>query len=192
VGFRERHDERPWLALNLQAPLTIEAGGPPPHPEIAPASMHATYEYGARGEMPPVRLTWHQGEDKPEIWTAKGIPQWDSGVLFIGTNGRMLLSDYSKHLLLPEKDFADFKRPEPFIPKSLGHHAEWIHACKTGAPTTCNFDYAGWLTEANHLGNVAYRAGQKLVWDSAKMRASNTRAAEQFIRREYRKGWTLA
>ena len=185
-------NDLPFWALKLQAPLTIEAGGPPPHPEIAPASMHATYEYGARGELPPVRLTWHQGEDKPEIWTAGGIPKWDSGVLFIGTNGRMLLSSYDKHLLLPEKDFVDFKRPEPFIPKSLGHHAEWIHACKTGATTTCNFDYAGWLTEANHLGNVAYRAGQKLVWDSAKLRASNTRAADKFIRREYRKGWKLA
>ena len=184
-------NDLPFWALKLQSPLTIEAGGPPPHPEIAPASMHATYEYGARGELPPVRLTWHQGEDKPEIWTSGGIPQWDSGVLFIGTNGRMLLSSYDKHLLLPEKDFADFKRPEPFIPKSLGHHAEWIHACKTGEPTTCNFQYAGWLTEANHLGNVAYRAGQKLVWDSAKLRATNTRAADKFIRREYRKGWKL-
>jgi len=82
--------------------------------------------------------------------------------------------------------------PPPFIPASKGHHAEWIHACKTGEPTACNFQYAGWLTEANHLGNVAYRAGQKLVWDSAKLRATNTRAADKFIRREYRKGWKLA
>src|SRR6266576_3807796 len=185
-------NDLPFWALKLQAPLSIEAGGPPPHSEIAPASMHATYEYGARGELPPVRLTWHQGEDKPEIWIAGGIPPWDNGVLFIGTNGRMLLSSYDKHLLLPEKDFAGFKRPEPFIPKSIGHHAEWIRACKTGEPTTCNFQYAGWLTEANHLGNVAYRAGQKLEWDSAKLRATNTRAADPFIRREYRKGWKLA
>ena len=185
-------NDLPFWALNLRAPLTIESGGPPPHPEIAPASMHATYEYGARDDLPPVRLTWHQGEDKPEIWRAGGIPKWDSGVLFVGTNGRMLLASYDKHLLLPEKEFADFKRPDPFIPKSLGHHAEWIHACKTGASTTCNFDYAGWLTEANHLGNVAFRAGQKLVWDSAKMRATNTRAADPFIRRQYRMGWKLA
>jgi predicted dehydrogenase len=184
-------NDLPFWALKLHAPLTIESGGPPPHAEIAPASMHAVYEYGARDEMPPVRLSWHQGEDKPEIWTAKGIPQWDSGVLFIGSNGRMLLSDYFKHLLLPEKEFVDFKRPDPFIPKSIGHHAEWIHACKTGAPTTCNFQYAGWLTEANHLGNVAFRTGQKLEWDSLKMRATNTQVADKFIRREYRKGWVL-
>ena len=104
----------------------------------------------------------------------------------------MLLSNYSKHVLLPEKDFRDFTPPEPFIPKSLGHWAEWVHACKTGAPTTCHFDYAGRLTEANHLGNVAYRTGKKIEWDPAKMSVTNAPEAERFIRREYRKGWTLA
>ena len=104
----------------------------------------------------------------------------------------MLLSDYGKHVLLPENDFRDFKRPEPSIPKSLGHHAEWIHACKTGAPTTCNFEYAGRLTEANHLGNVAYRAGKTLEWDAAALHAPNAPEAEPFLRREYRKGWSLA
>ncbi len=184
-------NDLPFWALKLQAPLSIESGGPPPHPEIAPASMHAVYEYGARGDLPPVRLTWHQGEDRPEIWTAGGIPKWDSGALFIGTNGRMLLADYAKYALLPEKDFAGFTGPAPSIPKSIGHHEEWIHACKTGAPTTCNFGYAGWLTEANHLGNVAFRVGKKLEWDSKKLRVKNTRAADGFIRREYRTGWTL-
>jgi predicted dehydrogenase len=180
----------PFWALKLDAPRTIEAAGPEPHPEIAPASMQATYEYPARGELPPLKLTWYQGDMKPQIWKDNGIPQWGNGVLFIGDKG-MLLADYGKHVLLPEKDFADFKRPEPFIPKSLGHHAEWIHACKTGVPTTCNFEYAGKLTEANHLGNVAFRAGKKLEWDTAALRATNCSDADRFIRREYRAGWKL-
>ena len=184
-------NDLPFWALKLQSPLTIEAGGPPPHPEIAPASMHAVYEYGARGKLPPVRLTWHQGEDRPAIWTSGGIPKWDSGVLFIGTQGRMLLADYGKYVLLPEREFAGFTPPPASIPPSLGHHAEWVHACKTGAPTTCNFDYAGWLTEANHLGNVAYRTGTKLQWDAKRMRVKNTSAAARFLKREYRPGWSL-
>jgi len=104
----------------------------------------------------------------------------------------MLLADYGKHVLLPTDEFRDFQRPEPFIPKSLGHHAEWIQACKTGDPTTCNFEYAGWLTEANHLGNVAYRAGQKLRWDPVGLRVTNVPDAERYIRRDYRPGWRLA
>jgi predicted dehydrogenase len=181
----------PFWALKLKYPVTIEAQGPPPHPEIAPASMQATYQYDARGDLPPVRLTWYQGTNKPAVWQEQKIPQWGSGVLFIGDDG-MVLADYGKHILLPEEKFADFQPPEPFIPPSLGHHAEWLHACKTGAPTTCNFDYAGWLTEANHLGNVAYRVGKKLQWDPDTLRATNAPEADPMIRREYRDGWKLA
>ena len=181
----------PFWALKLQRPLTIEADGPPAHPELAPASMQVKYEYGSRGDMPALQLTWYQGVNKPKIWSEKGIPQWDNGVLFIGDDGK-LLADYGKHVLLPEEKFADYKRPEPSIVASLGHHAEWVHACKTGAPTLSNFEYAGWLTEANHLGNVAFRVGKKVEWDAENMRATNAPEADRFIRREYRKGWELA
>ncbi|MDB6059859.1 MAG: putative dehydrogenase [Verrucomicrobiales bacterium] len=179
-----------FWALKLEAPLAIEAHGPPPHPEIAPASMHAVYEYGARGEMPPVKLTWYQGSHKPDIWNAGGIPKWDSGVLFIGSKG-MLLANYNEHKLLPEKDFAGYQPPAQTIPRSPGHHEEWIACCKSGQGCSANFEYSGLLTEANHLGNVAYRVGKKIEWDSAKMRVTNTKDAEKFIHREYRKGWKL-
>jgi predicted dehydrogenase len=184
-------NDLPFWALKLSYPLTIEATGPPPHPELAPASMTATYEYGARGEMPPVTLHWYQGEEKPVLWREGKIPKWDSGVLFIGYHG-MILADYGKHLLLPEDAFKDFKRPDPVIPDSLGHHQEWIHACKTGVPTTCRFDYSGPLTEANHLGNVAYRVGKKLQWDPVKLKATNAPEAAPFLRRKYQKGWKLS
>jgi hypothetical protein len=137
-----------------------------------------------------VKLTWHQGENKPEIWRSGGIPKWDSACLFIGDKG-MLLADYGKHLLLPEKEFADFKRPPRTIAPSPGHYAEWIEACKTGKPTSANFAYSGLLTEANHLGNVAYRVGHKLAWDSENLCARNAPQANAFLRREYRKGWEL-
>jgi hypothetical protein len=183
-------NDLPFWALKLRHPLVIEAGGPPPHPEIAPASMWARYEYDARGDMPPVKLTWYQGSEKPKAYKDKLIPQWGDGALFIGDKG-MLLSNYNKHVLLPEDKFKDFKRPEPFIPESIGHHAEWINACKTGKPTTCNFDYAGALTEANHLGNVAYRTGKRLVWDPVALKATNCPEADRLIRRLYRPGWSL-
>ncbi len=80
-------------------------------------------------------------------------------------------------------------RPPQTIGKSPGQWAEWIEAAKTGAATSCNFEYSGWLTEANHLGNVAYKVGKKLEWDAKTMRATNAPEADKFIRREYRKGW---
>ncbi|TXT34965.1 MAG: dehydrogenase [Planctomycetota bacterium] len=183
-------NDLPFWALKLKAPQAIEASGPPPHPELAPASMQATYEYGPRGEMPAVKMTWYQGVNKPEIWKSGGIPNWNSGCLFIGDKG-MLLADYGKNVLLPEKQFEGYQRPDPSIPKSPGQMHEWLIACKTGAPTTCNFEYSGWLTEANHLGNVAYRVGKKIQWDADDLSCPNAPEADRLIRREYRPGWCL-
>src|SRR5262245_43375056 len=184
-------NDLPFWALELRAPLTVEASGPPPHPELAPASMQATYEFPARGKMPAVKMTWYQGVNKPALHTEGKIPRWGDGILFVGDKG-MLLSNYDRHVLLPEKEFADYKRPAQTIAKSRGHHAEWLHACKTGESTTCDFEYAGWLTESNHLGNVAYRVGKKLTWDAAKLKAKGCDEADGLIKREYRKGWKLA
>jgi len=183
-------NDLPFWALKLDAPKTIESFGDKPHSEIAPASMTAIYEYGPREGMPACKLIWYQGEDKPQIWKDKGIPQWDSAVLFVGDKG-MLLSDYTKHLLLPEDKFVDFKRPKPFIPDSPGQHEEWLNAIRNGTPTGSPFSYAGLLTEANHLGNVAFRAGKKLEWDFKAMKATNCPDADRFIGREPRQGWSL-
>lgn len=180
----------PFWALNLDAPKVIEASGPKPHPELAPASMSARYEYGARGDMAPVELTWYQGAMKPKIFTDGKIPQWNSACLFIGDDG-MLLADYRKYVLLPEEKFVGFTPPAPTIPNSPGHHEEWLQACKTGSPTTCHFGYSGPLTEANHLGNVAFKSGKRLEWDPKNMRIPNAPEAEKFLGREYREGWKL-
>jgi hypothetical protein len=59
------------------------------------------------------------------------------------------------------------------------------------SPTTCHFGYSGPLTEANHLGNVAYRAGKLIKWDAQHLRIPNVPDAERFLTREYRKGWKL-
>jgi hypothetical protein len=184
-------NDLPFWALELKSPLAIEADGPPVHPDLAPASMQVRYEFGKRGDLSPVAMTWYQGVNKPQIWKDAGIPKWDSGILFIGEKG-MLLADYGRHVLLPEKDFENFTRPEPFIPASPGQQAEWIECAKTGKTPSCNFEYSGWLTEANHLGNVAYRVGKKLEWDPVNLRCPNSPEADKYIRREYRKGWELA
>ncbi len=185
-------NDLPWWALKLDAPLTIEpVAGPEPHPDIAPASMAVKYTYGQRGGLPPVELTWYQGSFKPPQWREGKIPQWGDGTLFVGDDG-MLLADYGKHVLLPEEKFKDFKAPEPYIAPSPGQQAEWFLACRGEGPQPlCHFGYSGPLTEANHLGNVAYRAGKKLKWDAKAMKFPNAPEAERFLKRDYREGWSL-
>ncbi|MEX2578269.1 MAG: Gfo/Idh/MocA family oxidoreductase [Verrucomicrobiales bacterium] len=190
-------NDLPWWALKLDAPLTIEPlSGPDPHHDIAPATMSVKYTYGARKaengtDLSPVELNWYQGNVKPKLWNEAEIPQWKEGCLFIGEEG-MLLADYSKNVLLPEEKFADYQRPEPYIPSSPGQLDEFVLACKGEGPDPLShFGYAGPLTEANHLGNVAYRAGKKLEWDAKNMKFPNAPEAEKFLGRKYRDGWSL-
>jgi predicted dehydrogenase len=171
-------------ALGLRHPKTVHAEGPPPNAETTPPWLIVNYEYEA------AKVAWYDGGKKPRLMNEGVVPDWKAGVLFVGSKG-MLLADYSKHRLLPESKFAGFKAPARFIPDSIGHYDEWIQACKTGSPTTCNFDYAGALTEAVLLGNVAYRAGHKIEWDAANLKVTNDTAAMNFVARESRKGWTV-
>jgi predicted dehydrogenase len=181
-----------FWALKLRDPLTVEAhGDPTPASPVTNAHwMIIHWEHPARGDMPPVRLTWYDGIKRPKSPEGFDLNKWGLGILFVGEKG-MVLSDYGKHFLLPKDKFQGFQPPAPTIPPSLGHHKEWIHGVKTGAPTLCNFDYSGKLIEHNLLGNVAYRVGKKLVWDPVNLKAKNCPEADQFIQRKYRKGWTL-
>ncbi len=182
-------------ALKLRHPTHCKASGPTYDPVATTAGLVVEYKYPARGDLPPVEMTWYDGGRRPEILNTlkrkDGSPlKWGNGQLFIGEHG-MLISDYGKHLLLPEDKFVDFKRPEPYIPKSIGHHAEWVQAIKTNGQTTCNFNYSGALTEAVLLGTVAYRSGCDIEWDAKNLKPVGAPQAEQFVHKEYRKGWTL-
>ena len=176
--------------LDLTQPLTVEAVCPmgQAHPELAPATMTVTYEFPARGLAPPVKLVWYQGEDKPPLWREGQIPQTDRAALLIGDQGMLCTGGGLK--LLPEEKFKDYPMPPETLPRSPGHYTEWIQACKGLGPAPgSNFRYSHWVTESNHLGNVAYRTGKKIEWDYVKLRARNAPEADPFIRREYRKGW---
>jgi hypothetical protein len=86
----------------------------------------------------------------------------------------------------------EYRRPPKSLPRSIGHHKEWLEACRRGTPTQSSFDFAGPLTEAVLLGTVCVRVGgRKLVWDSANLKVTNVPEANNYLHYEYRKGWTL-
>ncbi len=185
----------PHWALDLRHPERVAAVGTPLEnaDNTVPKSMQVDFHYRKRDGLPPVHLTWYHGIAGPKDADGK-VRQLGmrNGVLFHGEKGQ-ILADYSNHKLLPEEQFRDFQRPSPTIPDSVGHHQEWVNAIKNGGPTTCNFDYSGALTETVHLGNVAYRLGREIEWDSKKLRVKNAKKGEweQLIKREYRGDWAL-
>jgi predicted dehydrogenase len=185
----------PFWALDLHHPVAVAAEGPAIHPDSTPPWLIVRYDFPARiregTKYPSLKLTWYHGGKYPEhIINPEQYQKWKGGIIFIGKKG-MLLADYGRHVLLPEKDFEGFIKPSPFLPNSLGHHKEWIEAIKLGGTTSCRFDYSGPLTETALLGNVAYRVGKKLDWDFDNMRATNCPEGDQFIQHHYRAGWAI-
>ncbi len=185
----------PYWALDLKDPISCVAKSESaPHPDGCPSKISATWEHPARGDRPAVKVSWYDGGYMPglpsKIFDREKLS--GKGILFSGDEG-WLLADYGWRNLTIKGDMTHFNTPsaEDLIPKSAGHHQEWINGCKTGSPTLCNFDYSGKLVEHNLLGNVAFRVGKKLEWDAANMRALNCPEAEPFIRHTYRKGWVL-
>jgi predicted dehydrogenase len=175
-------------ALGLSAPTRVSAEGPPVETLTAPAWLTVRYEYAATGDRPALNVVWNSSRKPKEHAALLETHKWRDGTLFIGDKG-MLLSDYSKHRLLPEEKFAGFTPPPKSIPKSIGHYKEWVEACKGNGTTTCPFSYSGPLTETVLLGNVAYRSGKAIDWDAKSMRIANAPEAERLLRRDYRGDW---
>lgn len=177
-----------FWALELTHPKTIEAEGPPVHPETGPEGLIVRYEFPGRSGKPPVKMTWYDGNMIPKSLFNQKVP--GAGLMFVGSAG-MMFADYDSYRLLPADKLKKVKLPEPSIPRSIGHHKEWLKACRDGSPTTCNFQYSGGLTETVLLGIVAYRVGKKLEWDAVNLKATNAPEADKLINKEYRRGWEV-
>lgn len=189
-----------FRALKFGAPLSVQASSTRVNEETYPLGSMITYAFPARGEMPAAKLTWYDGGLRPPRpeQLRDGDVMGDNGIMLVGKRG-ILLTDWTTWRLFPEKLAREYgKEPPKRLPRSPGHHQEWINACKSGPAAGSNFDWAGPMTETVLLGNVALRAQLRkkltrvaLQWDSKKLGFSNLPEADAFLRREYRAGWAL-
>ena len=184
-----------FRALKLDYPDSVQAACSRVNKETYPISSMVTYTFPARGELPPVVLTWYDGGLKPprpeELEPGRRLG--DNGTLYVGDKGKIL-----DGRIIPESKMRDYTPPAITLPRSIGHYEEWLAACKTGSPTGSNFGFAGRLTEVVVMGNIALRVDlreqlsqQKLLWDAAAKQFSNLPAANAFLKKPYRKGWSI-
>ena len=140
-------------------------------------------------------MPWLERRESHVLWLSRqfrGMTSCGDGT------GRRLPDDWKAWRLYPEKRAKEYGSPPKKLPRSPGHHIEWINACKGGPAAGSQFDWAGPMTETVLLGNVALRSQlredlthKKLLWDSSKFSFTNHDAANTFLRREYRKGWEV-
>lgn len=186
-----------FAALKLGSPTSVDASSTAVYKETLPLASCVHYEFPARGDLPAVNLHWYDGGLVParpeELDPGRELSRED-GILFVGDKGKMLVEGWGGHSprLIPEKRMKEYQRPPKTLPRSIGHHKEWLEACKRGTPTQSSFALAGPLTEAVLLGTVCVRlGGQRLLWDSENLKVTNVPEANPYLHYEYRKGWTL-
>ena len=196
-----------FFALELPAPTSVTATGDGGTEESPPKQSVIEYVFDRPAERPvgsaplapSFKLTWYDGGKKPPPELAKAQALSDNGVILVGANDTLYVPMYwGPGTLVSGTPISAFEKevpetiPRPSAPFDKGHYAEWIDACKGGPAALSNFDYAGPMTEALLLGNVALRVGRKLHWDAAAMKVTNVAEASRFINKEYRKGWEVA
>jgi len=184
--------------LKLEAPASVEASSSERHDETFPLASIIYFNFPARADMPPVRLTWYDGgllparpEGMPEMRHMTG--EDGEGLLFIGDRGTLLCGFAgNRPTLLPESKMKDFEQPPKTLPRSPGNEREWLDACKGGQTKPgANFEFSATVTETLQLGNLALRTGERLTWDAANLKVSNSASAQKYVAPEAREGWTL-
>jgi len=183
-------------ALDLQHPISVEsfpAGNT--NEEIAPHGEICYFDFGPRGDKPPVRVIWYDGGLKPprpeELSDGSSLP--NRGALFVGDQGKMLCDGAGgMPRLLPYEKTSEYKKPLETIPRSQGHHRDWLDACKGGTPASSNFSYGSRLTELALLGILSLRVRKRIVWDAAAMKARGVPEADAVLKESYRPGWEIA
>jgi len=188
-------DHSMW-ALNLGMPTSVETISTPFNGASYPHATMTFYEFPARGPLPPVKLTWYDGglkPNKPEELGDEELSQ-EGGALLIGSKGKLLHETYGAHPRLLPKSLSDsFGKPPQKLPRIPGeaHEMNWVDACKGKTEASCPFEYAARLTEVMLLGVVALKAGKKIYYDGSNMRVTNLPQANDYLRREYRQGWSV-
>jgi hypothetical protein len=200
MGDRGAHTLGPvFAALKLGPPTSVEATSCGGTEEVHPLSAIITYRFPARGDLPPVKLTWYEGIRAPlpeGCHDPKEIGDPEGGVLFKGSKGTLTCGVYGNGArLIPEARMKEFQPPPKTLPRvpggEGGHEMDWVRAAKGGPPACSNFDISGPITETCALGNVAKRADARIEWDAEALKVTNIAGANRWVRWEYRKGWSL-
>ena len=182
-----------FWALDLGYPTSVEARPAKFSNETYPVATTVQWEFPVRGDLPPVTITWNDGDRRPdrpeELEEERKLP--DQGGLYYGEKGTILAPHMGNPRLIPESKMKGLKMPEPFLGRGVNHYQDWIKACKGGPKPLANFDYAGPLSETILLGNVAALAGEKLHWDGPNLKVTNLPEVNKYLRRKYREGWIL-
>ncbi len=189
-------------ALELGSPAVVHGSGSTvcdehnrryATPECQSGANTVTWEYPARGKLPPLTMHWYDGGMKPSrpVELDHSLPMPRNGMMFVGEKGKLLAGSnggsfpggrgLAGGLLLPEERFKGVSQPARTMERVEDHYGAWMRACRSGLRTACPLELGCEMTEVALLGALALRTGRLLEWDAATMRVANSAAAGEWI-----------
>jgi len=185
-----------FFCLGLGSPDWVEAEVDNRYKETWPKWQILTYHFPATDKHPEIIMKWFDGGKKPPrpVELEEGRKLGSNGIIFLGDKGTIMCGSHAgAPVLIPESKRKAYKRPEKMLPRSPGHHREWIEACKKGDPSGAwsNFGYSGPFTESLLVGNLAVLLGKRIYWDAKRLKATNAPEADILINKRYRPGFEL-
>jgi predicted dehydrogenase len=194
--FACHHLDPAFWALKLGHPTSVEASFYGGSKEVFPVASLIHFNFPARGDMPPMKITWYDGgltpATPPELEPDRRLNVGGHGILFVGDKGKMVCAGWGgTPRLIPESAMKAYQRPPKTLRRVKGHHRDWLDACKGGESSSANFEAVGNMVESVLMGTIALRTGQRLTWDGPKMECTNSAQGNALVRPTYREGWSL-
>ncbi len=190
-----------WNVIDADLPTSVKSTTKEAfNPDVTPVNLTTSFNFDGNDWRDKIRVTWFQGgamPNSPSKWI--DLNQIGHGAMFKGSKG-FIISDFSRHIVIPNSDKDNYvyykpRKESELIPDLGNFQKQWTNACKNGKPTetACNFEYSANMIEAMCLGLVAFRAGlgKTFQYDGKKGVITNDTAANKYITKDYRKGWTL-
>ncbi|MDR2389294.1 MAG: Gfo/Idh/MocA family oxidoreductase [Tannerellaceae bacterium] len=185
--------DAPIWALKLGMPTKIQATSTPFNNDYLPQTEFVTYEFAARDNMPPVKVTWTDGGVKPARPQGLEANRALREALYVGTKGMIMHGTHgASPELVPERP--GFTAPAKTLPRPKSVYVDFIEAIKEGRKAANDFETAAKLTEIMLLTNIAVvsqRLNITLEYDAENMKITNCPEANDYFHYEYRKGWSL-
>lgn len=172
----------PFWALDLDAPLTVKATAEDPldHMVTTPGFVEAEIEFADLKMIYNSRV--------PDISGAAGK---DKGIQFIGTKGELIVDYDTRLVTIDGKQFDDLPDVPRSLPRSPGHHRNFLNCVRSGADPESNIDHAARMTLPMHLASISYRLGRKLSWDASREEFIADDTANRLRHRPYRAPWSI-
>ncbi len=160
-------------------------------------SSGGKYVLDDNSETPDTQMTVYEFPTYTLVWEHRvgiglGLYNRPWGMAFVGTEGTLVIDDSGWEILrepskesLEGKKFAGDADPRP------AHIRNFVDSVKTRRPPVEDLVEGHHVSTVAHLGNIALRSGERILWNAREERIMKHPDADRLVGKAYRKPWML-